>query len=870
MSEPQETRKPNRFRITSIIIAIVILASGLATISFSSMESSKSGMPTQHAQVLTTIPTGTSQTAYAYSENFSNPLDSGWLKVGYAWQPDGFKIINGELRTWANASYDGSYGMHYFNMSKQDFNISFNWRLSSECGLVGLLDIFNLRSQGMFEGNMGRYPWGIEILLLASNNSMRITHDYGNKSNPPTYLDSISSPLNFDVNYQFWMEFNRTTDKIWLRVLNKSSDALVLNQEYTTYKSSPASDMAIPDCFQIGADVSSNWAAYWDNITITYTQAVHVSTTLATSSIQGAITAHATNLVNAQVNPTDFLTGWDMKNNVLYGEIKPSILTNCRDDVGGDMMSSLATLYQYTGNAAYLSEAEQLWIVLKTHQQADYGFTFGEWNKDYSDTMGRIMLGLMAIYEATGNETYLQEAELMAPTLINYQSGHSYYYYGLFVNAGQVFGYHNRSAGYGVRNIPWFTGYFAVTLLELYKFTGNATLLEHALMATSNLINSTTQAGDVWAYGYGFGYTDKYADYTDVTNVGISLWAISEAYKVTNNATYLSVANRLAAYLVRSEFTKNGLSWGAWSGVVKERHNQSDLVYNYVIGFGLKSYLDLMPSNTDALKAYVANINFFASIQGTTDCAQGYTLYQSTGNWGGAVSFNNTATPSWTVGWWDEGGWGTWGLVAFYGWSANIVKLLMMTLTNNDPMDAIIYKDSVAIADGTSIDLGVFSSGVTSTTLSANVSLNTTIFVSSWTSETMAWSASSTSGNIAAFTLSGLESGRMYRLYIDGNQDVLLTASGSGIISFTYSGPWSEHQFEIVATSITGSISPLVNLIFIMFAIGVVVGVIVEGTYSIRKNKMLSAPEMMKLLFNMVIYIVIGIAGLGVLYSIVV
>jgi uncharacterized membrane protein YuzA (DUF378 family) len=122
---------------------------------------------------------------------------------------------------------------------------------------------------------------------------------------------------------------------------------------------------------------------------------------------------------------------------------------------------------------------------------------------------------------------------------------------------------------------------------------------------------------------------------------------------------------------------------------------------------------------------------------------------------------------------------------------------------------------------------------------------------------------------IATFTLSGLESGRMYRVYIDGVSSNLLTASGSGVISFTYSGPWSEHQFEIVATSITGSISPLVNLIFIMFGIGVVVGVIVEGTYSLRKKEMLNSQEMIKSVITMVIYIVIGIASLGVLYSIV-
>ena len=127
----------------------------------------------------------------------------------------------------------------------------------------------------------------------------------------------------------------------------------------------------------------------------------------------------------------------------------------------------------------------------------------------------------------------------------------------------------------------------------------------------------------------------------------------------------------------------------------------------------------------------------------------------------------------------------------------------------------------------------------------------------------------STSTDTVTFTLSGLESGRMYRLYIDGISSSLLTASGSGVVSFTYSGPWSEHQFEVVGTSITGSISPLVNLIFIMFAIGIVVGVVAESTYSIRKMQIRSTQEMVKSLVNMVIYIIIGIASLGVLYSIV-
>jgi len=66
-------------------------------------------------------------------------------------------------------------------------------------------------------------------------------------------------------------------------------------------------------------------------------------------------------------------------------------------------------------------------------------------------------------------------------------------------------------------------------------------------------------------------------------------------------------------------------------------------------------------------------------------------------------------------------------------------------------------------------------------------------------SSSMLWTADpGSAGPIVTFTLSGLESGRMYRVYIDGVSSNLLTASGSGVISFTYSGPWSEHQFEIV------------------------------------------------------------------------
>jgi large-conductance mechanosensitive channel len=64
-------------------------------------------------------------------------------------------------------------------------------------------------------------------------------------------------------------------------------------------------------------------------------------------------------------------------------------------------------------------------------------------------------------------------------------------------------------------------------------------------------------------------------------------------------------------------------------------------------------------------------------------------------------------------------------------------------------------------------------------------------------------------------------------------------------------------------------VSGIINVIFIMFAIGIVVGVVAEGTNSLRKMQMRTTQQMVKSLLNMVIYIVVGMASIGILYSMV-
>lgn len=98
--------------------------------------------------------------------------------------------------------------------------------------------------------------------------------------------------------------------------------------------------------------------------------------------------------------------------------------------------------------------------------------------------------------------------------------------------------------------------------------------------------------------------------------------------------------------------------------------------------------------------------------------------------------------------------------------------------------------------------------------------------------------------------------------------------AGSGFIMSEYETGASDLNVlmfnltaEITRSTYTARITSLLQIIGIMFAIGIVVGVIAEGTKSLRKEKMPTTQEMVKSVLNMVIYIVIGMALIGVVYT---
>lgn len=115
----------------------------------------------------------------------------------------------------------------------------------------------------------------------------------------------------------------------------------------------------------------------------------------------------------------------------------------------------------------------------------------------------------------------------------------------------------------------------------------------------------------------------------------------------------------------------------------------------------------------------------------------------------------------------------------------------------------------------------------------------------------------------ATFVLTGLSADQTYTVELNGVTVSLRDPGPSVAFTTTAAGQ------IVISLGFAGTVGKLVNVIFVMFAIGIVVGVVAEGTNSLRKMEMRTTEKMLKSLLNMVIYIVIGMASLGVIYSVI-
>lgn len=131
-------------------------------------------------------------------------------------------------------------------------------------------------------------------------------------------------------------------------------------------------------------------------------------------------------------------------------------------------------------------------------------------------------------------------------------------------------------------------------------------------------------------------------------------------------------------------------------------------------------------------------------------------------------------------------------------------------------------------------------------------------------SNTTEWTMlESSTGPSVIFTTTGLDSGMAYKAYNDG---VAIALGDGPTFTFDASGG-GDYEIKSIYSI---QISSLVKLVPLIFSIGIIVGVIGEGTYSLRKQKMRTTAQMVRSLLNMVIYIVIGLALVGIMYSILV
>jgi hypothetical protein len=82
------------------------------------------------------------------------------------------------------------------------------------------------------------------------------------------------------------------------------------------------------------------------------------------------------------------------------------------------------------------------------------------------------------------------------------------------------------------------------------------------------------------------------------------------------------------------------------------------------------------------------------------------------------------------------------------------------------------------------------------------------------------------------------------------------------------SGSVAEGHSYLIRQLYPEQVSTIVLLIFDMFAIGIVIGVVGTTTNSLRKQKELSTNQLVRSFINMVLFIIIGLASLAVIYSI--
>jgi hypothetical protein len=763
----------------------------------------------------TNIAVYEAETAYALNEQFSNSDISDW-EIWKGHSSTTVAVLNGELEL-KNADWASFLVNHTLDVSKQDYIISYNLRIDEDTAPQNNPVLLQLLSES-FYGEETYGSMGV-VCKWASNRTVSTTYDTGTKTEPPNLITSYSPVLGSNINYQLTWQFWGINDTCKFRIYNESSSTYLYSKVVITFETNVLGIIVrpLPDKLQIGATgYATTVAAHWyiDDITITYDQATHDGITPNYGLISNVIDSFMSQVSNAwfdgKIRQGYVLNDPDWETEPSYYH-ENSTYNTCRDDTLGEMIRMCVKYYQYTGNIHYLNVAESYWEALLTHRQSDGGFIFATVNTDYSLTDSIIIMALLELYTATLDETYLNHAIVTLEFLKGYTN----------VGTGMAYGRIDRPSTYTELYNTFHIANSAIAFAEGYALTGDSTYLNYMNLNIGFIIRATSYQGRVVSPSFG---TSTYGqDYSDSSRTGMCLWALCRAYKITGNLDYLNHSTLMANYLVRSEFTKNDESFGLWTGVIKSRINQVDILYNYGILYGLWEYLTISFDQT-IYESFVASINKMALIFGTNDNVQSYTLYGYQNVWGASWNINDTDNQGLTKGYWGEGGWGTWGLVAFYNWQGCTVYPFMSIMKNPDLNVPHINSGVVFREDGT-----IWQSTMPSTNdpvyMDVTSSEDKTVLVNRYERNninTMIFEIKSETEAPATITLTNLLQIVLYQVFKD---DVLVaegTASGtSQVFSFVviedgiyeinqitnpYAAPFSILMVALIIIGITATI----------------------------------------------------------------
>lgn len=348
-----------------------------------------------------------------------------------------------------------------------------------------------------------------------------------------------------------------------------------------------------------------------------------------------------------------------------------------RDDVLAEAGRLAMLLFRELGDEDLRALAWAMAEQLLAHQQPDGGFTFGVsangFRADYSDTDADAVQFLLMLagdeeLDPLRRQVYRQAAERAAHFICTYQDPEGFFW-------GRVDRPGKRSYG----QQPWFTSYAVVACLEVAQ--GSAAGVANGLISAARrglewLCSVQAEDGH-----FRFDTEGPYADYDDLSNTSVAVWALCRALRLlpraaggnmeqdTERERWWQAAQRGMKYLLGLESAKHP---GQFTG--RQTRGVEKLVYDYRLGSAFQSYLEASrewqrgvkpetePEPAAALYRY---LNHLRSIQGRG------TL---TGGWGSVFRVDRQEYAA-KHEWFETGS--AWQEYVFLGWQGKLIELML-------------------------------------------------------------------------------------------------------------------------------------------------------------------------------------------------